>query len=320
MHNQSEATIMNKKKVLQLSFSAALFLSSIGIYATNRMMYMKTKNDDVIIHREKNAGRMNPDEFNSLKKRTVTIPSPFGYPLKMILVEPLVTNRYIIISHGVTENKLSCIKYVKFYLDRGFNVLMYDHRRHGESGGKTTSYGYYEKYDLQAIVHWLKEYIGSELLLGIHGESMGAATILLYAGMLEDGADFYIADCPFSDLKELVSYLVKKEIKLPPKLVLPVSNFFLRLRDRYTLQDISPISVIDKINNPILFIHSKNDDFILPSMTEELYLRKKGPKQLYLAENGFHACSYNENKECYEATVDEFLNTFVFNMEQQSIS
>ncbi|WP_338470167.1 alpha/beta hydrolase [Niallia sp. XMNu-256] len=308
---------MNKKKVLQWSFSAALFLSSIGIYASNRLMYMKTKDDEAIIHREKNAGRINPDEFNSLNKREVTLSSPFGYPLKLLLVEPLVTNRYIIISHGVTENKLSCIKYVKFYSDRGFNVLMYDHRRHGESGGKTTSYGYYEKYDLRAIVHWLKQDMGPEILLGIHGESMGAATLLLYAGMLEDGADFYIADCPFSDLKELVSYLIKKEVKLPPKLVLPVSNLFLRLRDRYTLHDISPISVIDKINNPILFIHTKKDDFILPSMTEELYHRKIGPKQLYLAENGFHACSYNDNKESYEATVDEFLKNFVFNMVEQ---
>jgi fermentation-respiration switch protein FrsA (DUF1100 family) len=257
------------------------------------------------------------DEFNNLQKRKVTILSPFGYPLKMILVEPQQTNRYIIISHGVTENKISSIKYVKFFLNRGFNVLMYDHRRHGESGGKTTSYGYYEKYDLQAIVHWLKQEVGHDLLLGIHGESMGAATLLLYAGMLEDGADFYIADCPFSDFKELVTYIIKKEVKLPPKLVLPVSNFFLRLRDKYSLQDISPISVIDKIKNPILFIHSKHDDFILPSMTKELYQRKKGPKQLYLAENGVHACSYNENKESYEANVDEFLAKFVFNAPEQ---
>ena len=146
---------------------------------------------------------------------------------------------------------------------------------------------------------------------------MGAATLLLYAGMLEDGADFYIADCPFSDLRKLVSYIVKKEVKLPANLVLPVSNLFLRLRDRYTLQDISPISVIDKITKPILFIHTKQDDFILPSMTEELYQRKKGPKQLYLAENGFHAGSYNENKESYEATVDDFLSRFVLNTIKQ---
>ncbi|MCT4573923.1 alpha/beta hydrolase, partial [Bacillus thuringiensis] len=29
------------------------------------------------------------------------------------------------------------------------------------------------------------------------------------------------------------------------------------------------------------------------------------------AEHGAHACSYNENKEEYEAAVDQFLNTYV---------
>ena len=165
--------MMNKKKVAQLSLSAALCLSSFGIYMTNRLMYMKIKDDDMIIQREKSAGRMNPDEFNTLKKRKITIPSPFGYPLKMLIVEPRVSNRYIIISHGVTENKISSIKYVQYFLDRGFNVLLYDHRRHGESGGKTTSYGYYEKYDLQAIVHWLKKEVGTNLLLGFTGNPWG---------------------------------------------------------------------------------------------------------------------------------------------------
>ena len=71
---------MKKKRVIQLALSATLALSSIGIYATNRLMYMKTKKDDVIIRREKEAGRMKPDEFNDLKKRKITIPSPFWIP------------------------------------------------------------------------------------------------------------------------------------------------------------------------------------------------------------------------------------------------
>ena len=34
---------------------------------------------------------------------------------------------------------------------------------------------------------------------------------------------------------------------------------------------------------------------------------RKGPKKLFLAENGGHAQSLNENKEEYEAALDEFL-------------
>ncbi len=274
-------------------------------------MYMKKKDNDFIVNREKEAGRLDPVSYENLTKQEITIPSPYGYDLKAILVEPFDTKKYIIISHGVTENKTSSIKYMNLFLERGFNGIIYDHRSHGESGGKNTSFGYYEKFDLKQIVDWLKREKGKDILLGIHGESMGAATMILYAGGIEDGADFYIADCPFSDFKELLNYVIKQEIKLPGKVFIPIANLFLRARARYSIKDISPISVIDKIKSPMLFIHSKKDDFILPEMTQKLFDKKKGPKKLFFAVNGTHAQSYNENKEAYEKAVDDFLKEYV---------
>ncbi len=270
-------------------------------------MFKKKKDENLVLTRETTAGRFDPVKYEGLPKREILIDSPLGYQLKTILVEPHQTNRYVIICHGVTENKVNSVKYMNIFLERGFNGVIYDHRRHGESGGKTTSYGHYEKLDLKAVIDWLKLDKGPDLVLGIHGESMGAATMLLYAGMVEDGADFYIADCPFSDFAELLEYQIKKDIKLPPRLVLHVGDFFLRLRDKYSVKEVSPISVVENIHKPILFIHSKDDKYILPSMTEALYERKQGHKKLFLALNGAHAQSYNENREEYETAVDEFL-------------
>jgi uncharacterized protein len=129
--------------------------------------------------------------------------------------------------------------------------------------------------------------------------------------MLEDGADFYIADCPFSDLKEQLSYQLKKEYKMIPTLLIPIADFILRLREKYSIRHVSPVSVIENIKHPILFIHSEKDDFILPSMTEELYKKKQGPKMLYLAANGRHAQSFNENPEEYRSALDKFLSKYV---------
>ncbi|MGX6442654.1 alpha/beta hydrolase [Neobacillus sp. K501] len=299
------------RRALRVLFLSFLFTFSLGIYFTNRLMYMKKKDELFILKREKEAGRFDPEQFKLLPKREVTIQSPFGYPIKALLVEPHQSNRYIIISHGVTETKINSIKYMNLFLKRGFNAIIYDHRRHGESGGKTTSFGHYEKFDLKAVIAWLKKEKGSSLLLGIHGESMGAATMLLYAGMLEDGADFYIADCPFSDLKEQVSYQLKKDFKVIPSLLIPIADLILRFRDKYSIRHVSPISVIKNIHHPILFIHSEHDDFILPAMTQELYEQKQGPKMLYLAAKGRHAQSYNENPEEYERMIDKFLLTYV---------
>lgn len=300
------------KRAFRYFLSFLLFFISIGFYVSNRIIYLKKKDDHFILNREKEAGRVNPDFLETLPKREVLISSHFGYHLKAIVFEPHQTNKYMIFCHGVTENKINSVKYMNLFLDRGFNAVIYDHRRHGESGGKTTSYGHYEKFDLKAIIDWLKVDREKKLLLGVHGESMGAATMLLYAGMIEDGANFYIADCPFSDFKEQLSYRLKIEIRLFPKLLLPLADLFIKMRQKYSIQDVSPIAFIEHIKNPILFIHSKKDDYILPSMTEDLYQQKKGPKKLFMAENGVHAQSLNENKEDYEKVVDEFLEDYVY--------
>lgn len=306
------------RKAFRIIFSFLLLLASLGVYITNRLMFLKKKDDEEIYLREKDAGHFRPDEYDALPKREVSISSSFGYTLKAVLVEPHKTNRYIIIAHGVTQSKTNSVKYMNLFLDRGFNAVIYDHRRHGESGGRTTSYGYYEKFDLKSVVDWLKAEKGPELFLGIHGESMGAATLLLYAGMLEDGADFYIADCPFSDFSEQLAYRIQQEVKfVPARLLLPLAGLVLRIRDHYSLKELSPISVIEHIHNPILFIHSTKDDFILPYMTQALFEQKKGPKKLFIAENGLHAQSYSQNREEYEKVLDEFLEEYVFSSNNQ---
>ena len=300
------------KRLLRYIFAFLTFLSAVGIYFTNRIMFIKNKQEEDILTRDEEAGFLKPDEFEALPKREVMILSPFGYTLKAIVVEPWETNRYMIFCHGVTENKMSSVKYMNLFIERGFNAIIYDQRRHGESGGKTTSYGFYEKFDLKAVVDWLKADKGANLFLGIHGESMGAATMLQYAGFLEDSADFYIADCPYSNFEEQLAYRVKAEVKLPPQMMLPIARLFLKIRDHYPLKEVSPISAVENIEKPILFIHSKKDDYILPDMTEKLFTRKKGPKQLYLAENGVHARSLMENREEYAKVLDEFFQTFIF--------
>lgn len=217
----------------------------------------------------------------------------------------------MIFCHGVTVNKINSVKYANLFLNRGYNVFIYDHRRHGKTGGKTTSYGYYEKYDLKTVVDWLKDRFGTNIILGVHGESMGAATLLQYAGMVEDGADFYIADCPFSDFYEQLHHRLKVEFHLPKWPLLPLANAVLKVRDGYTIREVSPIDCVKNINNPVLFIHSKDDDYILCDMTKALYEAKENNKQLFIAEHGAHACSYNENRQEYEDAVDQFLETYV---------
>lgn len=275
-------------------------------------MYLKMKDPDVIMEREILAKRFDEKWYETVRKDGLWIHSPNDYLLNTVFLKPLNTKNTVIICHGVTENKTNSIKYARLFERLGFNSVIYDHRRHGESGGKTTSFGYYEKLDLQAIVHSIREKIGEDALLGIHGESMGAATTILYAGTFDDDADFHIVDCPFSDFTEQVLHVLRMETPLRSTMALRIANLFLKMRDGYTLNLVSPREVIENVQKPMLFIHSMKDEFILPYMTEELYQAKPGDKMLKLFEKGAHAKSFNDNPESYEKTVKEFLQRYGF--------
>lgn len=297
------------KKWLAVFGSICAVIVAAGIGFTNVIMFIKKKTDEEIRKKEIADGHDIFESFHTMEKEEAVIPSRHGYDIKGYYIAPYDTANTIIICHGVTVNVFNSLKYMHLFLDLGWNVLMYDHRRHGKSGGKTTSYGYFEKDDLQEAVNWVRKKTGAGGLIGIHGESMGAVTALLYAGDCQDNgcADFYIADCPFASFHGQLAYRLRREFRLPPWPILPLADVFLRIREGYRIRDVSPLSVISRISQPVLFIHSKEDDYIPPASTEILYRRKRGPKMLYLAEAGGHAMSFTKNPEGYQKAVQTFL-------------
>ncbi|TWT28250.1 alpha/beta hydrolase [Planomicrobium sp. CPCC 101110] len=291
-------------------FSSLTALTTVsGIAISNQLMYLKKKDEHLILERETTAKRYDEYWYANANKSERWIESANGYSIKAIFLEPHHTNRYAIICHGVTENKVNSFKYARMFERLGFNSVVYDHRRHGDSGGKTTSFGHYEKMDLQAIVQALQTHVGPELMFGIHGESMGAATTLLYAGM-EDSAAFYISDCAYSDIYEQILHVMKTKTQLPTAISLKLISVFLKLRDGYSIRTVSPREAVQQILSPVLFIHSTHDEFVLPKMTQELYELKPEPKMLKFFEECAHAQSFNADPIAYEKTVEEFLAHF----------
>ncbi|ANU10606.1 hypothetical protein BBH88_09940 [Planococcus antarcticus DSM 14505] len=302
-----------KKRLLWTSaiISSVLTASAttVGFIASNRLMYVKKKDEQLILERETTAKRYDEVWYVSVPKSEQWIESQNGYPIKAIFLEPHDTNRFVIICHGVTESKVNSFRFARMFERLGFNSVVYDHRRHGDSGGKTTSFGHFEKFDLKAVVEALKLHVGTDLFYGIHGESMGAATTLLYGGM-EDTAEFYISDCAYSNIYEQVLHVMKTTTPLRTTLALRLAALFMKMRDGYSITTVSPRETIKNIESPVLFIHSVHDDFVLPKMSEELYALKQGPKELKLFAEGAHAQSFNKNPDEYEETVAAFLMSY----------
>ena len=257
--------------------------------------------------------------FQSLESYDISISSSFGYKLAgTYIFNPKPTNNTIVIVHGITASRWESMKYADMYLDMGFNVVVYDSRYHGKSGGNDITLGFFEKNDLDNIVKWVR-WVNPNAIVGVHGESLGAVTSILQANLdqTKKNVNFYVVDCPYSDLSELLSMKLagdeKPHFGIISKIVLFYGNIIAINKSGFSLYAVSPIKAIKNVKTPTLFIHGSNDSFIPASMSLELYLEKPGVKTIYISPDAEHAMSYYTNKTEYTTKVKQFLtqNKFI---------
>ena len=246
--------------------------------------------------------------FKSLSHQELKIKSENGYSVHALLYKNN-SNRYIIYTHGLRWNHMGGYKFMELYYSLcGFNVLIYDTRRHGKTGGKDITWGYYEKYDLKACVDYLREIYGEDIVVGVHGESIGASITIEYLGIeKEKNIDFIIEEGGFSDINKLFSKVLKQKIKIKGKLILFMVNIISKIRKGYSFLEISPEKVISKIEAPMLFIHGDSDQLVPLSMALDLYEKKKGYKELYIVKGGQHSKSYYADYIGFNIAIISFL-------------
>lgn len=284
-----------------------IILAGIGFYLATRLIYPHTVSHAEAEKIEIEAGRFRLDDWQKMPVADVQIKSPYGYELYAKFIPSPGSHKTVIFTHGITYNLMGAVKYLPIFYERGFNLMLFDERFHGKSGGKNCTFGYYEKYDLRAVTDWVFERMGGAGTVGIHGESMGAA-IALQTAAIDERLSFVISDCAFSDLTRLLRTRLTFDFHLPPVIFLPIASFFCGLVTGMSFEVISPVRDISQISTPILFIHGQEDRYILPEMSTELYNRKvSGIRSLYLVPGARHAESFMKDRGAYNQAVGQFL-------------
>lgn len=251
--------------------------------------------------------------YNSASKEDITLKSFDDLNLTSTLImNENPTNKFIVLVHGVSICYVGSLKYFDIFYRNGFNVLIVNQRRHGKSEGKYSTYGFYEKYDVNMWIEYLKSRFGNDIILGLHGESMGAGTVIETIP-LNDSIKFVIEDCGYSNFHELIGFQITNEYKnrlvrkiLRPSLIF--ANFFMKTKAKFSMKKIVPIDIVASTSLPMMFVHGKEDYFVPWYMAVDLYKAKtKGYKELYLVEGAKHAEALEVNKVLYEKKIMTFI-------------
>lgn len=263
-------------------------------------------------------GRFTKEYINSLQLERFEVESRYGYTLHGIIQEnevsalPMNRKKIAVLCHGYTSGKITMSGYARHMMDLGFTCVMYDHRNHGENvrSSKTyTSMGMFEKYDLQSVLDFCYKRFGNDINILTYGESMGSATVLSLFE-IDDRPAMTIADCGYSNLKELFSYMLGARFRIPVFPILPIAGLIIRIFGHYDINDIVPERGVEKTEKPIFFIHGDADSFIPCSMSEHMSKLGTGPRELYLCPGAEHALSEVTCPDEYYKKVGDFVSEY----------
>jgi hypothetical protein len=304
------------RMALMLFLLLLLIINVVGLFA-GAVFYKEF----CVLNTHARLERFNPleaqleDGLQTKHWQDISIYSRFGYLLKgTYLLSPVSSDKTVIFLHGIAANRLMGLWYADMYLDAGYNVLIYDSRAHGKSGGSSVTWGFYEKNDLDQWVDWVEQ-LHPNGIIGVHGVSMGAATALEHAKLNEGTkrVKFYVADSSYSDLDELLTQqignIVHSSNPFWIKALLKYSSAVAYMQLRFTYDEVSPVQAVHNVTTPILYLHGEFDAVVPVEMSTELFSATKGYRQIHTFSQEGHAMAIFDRKAEYRKSVQDFLQT-----------
>ena len=181
--------------------------------------------------------------------------------------------------HGIADNRGSSAGVLPRFRKRGFDVIAFDSRAHGASGGDCCTYGYHEKHDLKRVLDTAAP--GPIVLIG---SSLGGAIALQEAAMDSRVTTVVTAEA-FSDLRTVVTE------RAPFIFTRGTIEGALRVaekRGRFEVDQASPMAAAPSISVPVFVIHGGEDHATPPAHARRIYDSLAGPKRLLLVPGAGH--------------------------------
>ncbi|RDY23681.1 alpha/beta hydrolase [Romboutsia maritimum] len=275
----------------------------------------KIKNEDVVEVFSKREDKPF-EKLSNYKTEEILIDTLNNYKIESMFINSnKQTNNTMVLVHGIESYYFEMLKTAFNYLENGYNVLIYNQRHTGNSGGNDYTFGFYERFDLDGVIKYVKEKI-PDGKIGVHGYSMGAATSAMHTELNEKykNVDFYILDSPFSNMKEAIRLgIIEKKIPIIPTSYIELcGNIYTKFKSGFWYKDVEPFEAVSKTSVPIMFIHGTSDTTCNPENSKQMYdLINHDKKELWHIEGTKHVNGYNDKGQEYFNRIFNFIKNNV---------
>ncbi|MEM6562662.1 MAG: alpha/beta fold hydrolase [Planctomycetota bacterium] len=216
------------------------------------------------------------------------------------------SDRTAVLVHGWAGGKVDAIAWAPLWHRLGWNVLTYDHRAHGDSGGDLCTHGHEERHDLAAVLGQLRTARPDHTRrLALFGVSMGAAVVAAHTAEHND-VDAVVLDCPYTSFPEAARHHADHfGFPLPGS-----APLMIKLAERRTGADfaaLGPVRTIPSITAALLVMHSTADPYTPADDAERLREVVAGVGGTWATFDAPHVAGYAAEPERYEKVLATFL-------------
>ncbi|HET9598468.1 MAG TPA: alpha/beta hydrolase [Anaeromyxobacteraceae bacterium] len=185
----------------------------------------------------------------------------------------------VIFLHGRNQNREQALPIAARFVSRGYDVLAFDLRAHGQSTGTYSTFGYLEKGDLSRAI----DRVGADEVTVV-GVSLGAA-VALQAAAEDPRIAGVVAVASFSSLQQVVRDQIPWFVPTP---LVRGTLHNAESRIGFHVEEADTVRAARRVLAPVLLLHGADDRFVVPAHSRAIYAALHGPRELVLVEGARH--------------------------------
>jgi len=213
----------------------------------------------------------------------------------------------ILVCHGFYANRFQVLEIAEGLRQRGYEVVLFELRGHGERPGPCTL-GLREADDALAVLRWSAEPPEGRMLpVGVLGLSMGAAVLCQVAARAPE-VRAVVADSVYSRFFPVLRRTIRERYRLPavPWAWLTWWSVQLALGGRLSARD--PAALAPSLRQPLFAIQGGEDRRVPPLLGSEVFDRWAGPKRRWFEPQVAHVRMFAQHPREYCDRVAAFFN------------
>jgi len=289
----------NRSSWLQETLASLAVASGIGyvatVYTVSRWLTRSTRTKPTL-----------PDDAWNCTWQELECRTSDGLKLKGWAITPPHPRATIAIFHGIRGDRTRTLNRVALLVRAGYRCVAFDHRAHGESDGRVTSFGYFEGRDVSAVLDLIRHAWPSERRVAL-GVSMGAAA-LCYSPEAARACDAIILESVYHDLLSTFHNRIGTEFpgwfRHFSKGVVWLTERRLRLR----MEQLSPWRCIHELAPaPVLLLTGERDEHATPEEVRLIYESCREPREFHIIPEAGHTDIVEVGGRRYEELILGFL-------------